>query len=285
MASLVSRLKPPPLSDARWLQAAVLLAYALAAREIFYFERTYAMLAACVAWAVALDLLLGFFYFDRLIFPLSALIIGLADSFLVDSRLTAFFLLVISLSILSKVFVTYRGRHFFNPANFGVVLAVQFLPNQVALVPHLFSGYIWPSVVFAALGLATALRARQMPVVLGWVGGFILMAALRSQFPGSNGWEAFGPLISTSMLLFMFHMLTDPGTTPRTAAMKVSFGVLAAIIDGVLRIAGIPHTPYYALFVIGALLPFIRNEEDRQTALRGAPPPPATEPTPANPAG
>src|SRR5579871_2944301 len=156
VAALLNRLRPPPLRDARWLQAAVLLGYALAARELFFFERTHAMLAACVAWGVALDLFLGYFFYDRLVFPLSALIIALTDSFLVDSRLTVFFLLVVTLSILSKAFVTYRGRHFFNPANFGVVVAVQFLPNQVALVPQLFSGYLWPSVVFAVLGVATA---------------------------------------------------------------------------------------------------------------------------------
>src|SRR5207245_1784378 len=48
--------KMPPFRDPRYVQALVLTAYAVAAREVFHFERSHLVTLGCVTWAVALDL-------------------------------------------------------------------------------------------------------------------------------------------------------------------------------------------------------------------------------------
>ncbi|MBI3556202.1 MAG: RnfABCDGE type electron transport complex subunit D [Deltaproteobacteria bacterium] len=256
-------LHAPPLRDARYLQTLILIIYAFVARAFFNFERPHFAALICVAWAVALDLFIGKFYFKKVLFPLSAVIIGLSASILIDPDHWSYFLIVVTAAVLSKALITYRGKHFFNPTNFGVVLAIQLLPNHVAAIPHLFSGYLWPSVVFAVLGLLTVVLARQTAVSFSWTAGFIAVALYRASRAGSNVWVAFGPLLSSSFLLFTFHMISDPGTTPRTWRMQIAFGLMAAFIDGLLRVYQVPHGQFYALFVVSATLCWFRAYEER----------------------
>jgi Na+-translocating ferredoxin:NAD+ oxidoreductase RnfD subunit len=254
------QLKVPSWRDARYPQTVILIAYAFAARQWFNFEREHLVTLLCVAWAVVLDLLLGRFYFKKPVFPLSAVIIGLSSSILIDARAWYYFPVVVSLACLSKAFITHRGKHFFNPTNFGVVVAIQLLPSQVAAIPHLFSGYLWPSVIFGVLGVATVIYAHQTGVTFAWMGGFLLFAIYRAIHSG-NGWVAFGPFMSSSFLLFSFHMISDPGTTPRTMRYQIIFGLLAAFVDGMLRLYQVPHGQFYALFAVSATLVWFRQLE------------------------
>lgn len=260
-----TRLGRPPFSDARYYQAAVLFGYAVSAREIFHFERTHTTTALCVAWAVALDLLLGRFYYRKLQFPLSAVIIGLASSLLVNSTTPLAYLLAVTLAILSKATLVFRGRHLFNPACFGVTVMLQLAPGLVTGMPSLFGGYVVPSLVFFALGLGVALYARQAEVSLSWIGGFVAFAALRSVLLGTSVWVALAPLFGPAFLLFSFHMISDPATTPRTRRYRIAFGLSVAAIDALLRVLRIPYGSFYALFVMCALNPWIREAEERAT--------------------
>jgi Na+-translocating ferredoxin:NAD+ oxidoreductase RnfD subunit len=262
---VIGKLSVPPLRDARWMQVAVLLAYAVVAREIFHFERTHLTTALCVLWAIALDLLLGALVYKKILFPLTPPIIGLASSLLLDARSALPYLGAVTLAVASKAALTYRGRHFMNPANFGVTVMLQLFPHQVTGMPTLFGGYLTPTLVFAALGLATVVRARQTEVSFSWILGFVVFGLLRAAVTGMRWVVALAPAFGPAFLLFSFHMISDPSTTPRTRAQRIGFGIAVALLDALLRLMRIPYGSFYALFVVCALNPWLRDREAKAT--------------------
>ena len=69
---------------------------------------------------------------------------------------------------------------------------------------------------------------------MGWLGGFLLQAVLRSQIQGTPLVAAVLPVTGMAFLLFTFYMVTDPATTPRAPLPQFAFGVAVAAAYGVL---------------------------------------------------
>ena len=64
----------------------------------------------------------------------------------------------------------------------------------------------------------------RVPLILGWLGGFVLQAALRSQIQGTPFVAALLPVTGMAFLLFTFYMVTDPATTPSAPLRQFAFG-------------------------------------------------------------
>ncbi len=258
----------PPLSDARYLQLGILFAYAIIAREVFHLERSHWVTLGCLATAVTLDALYGKFYYHRVIAPLSAMIVAMASSLLMDSRLWWLYLVVAALGISSKALVTYKGRHIFNPGNFGVALLLLLIPDQVVGMPQLFESRLAYGASFFALGLALVLYARQAQVSLSWLSGFAAFATIRAVLKGAKLLVVLAPILSPGILLFTFHMISDPATTPRTRRMRLAFGFSVAALDAAMRLLAIPNSPIYSLFAVSMLTPWIREFETGERPVR-----------------
>jgi len=260
------KLKIPTLRDPRYVQVSILLSYCLVAREFFHFERTHWTSAACIGISILLDLLWGGVRFKKFNFPISAVIIGCASSLLMDSRSPWIYITAAALAASSKAFITYKGRHIFNPANFGVTCMLLLLPDQAASMPHLFAGYVVPSIVFLSLGLFTVLWARQSEISLSWILGFLVFGVIRAEMKGIPVARVLAPMLGPGLLLFSFHMISDPGTTPRTRPLRFAFGIAVAAIDSVFRYHEIPSSPLFALLITAVSIPFIRDYEERKLA-------------------
>ncbi len=65
-----------------------------------------------------------------------------------------------------------------------------------------------------------------MPLILGWLGGFLLQAVLRSQIQGTPLVAAILPITGMAFLLFTFYMVTDPATTPVSPRDQFVFGAV-----------------------------------------------------------
>jgi Na+-translocating ferredoxin:NAD+ oxidoreductase RnfD subunit len=128
-------------------------------------------------------------------------------------------------------------------------------------MPSLFGGYLTPTLVFALLGLVTIVWARQTTVSLAWIGGFIALAFVRSAITGMNVVVALAPALGPAFLLFSFHMISDPSTTPRTRNQRIAFGLAVALIDASVRLLRIPYGSFYALFLVCVFNPWLRDRE------------------------
>jgi enediyne biosynthesis protein E5 len=159
-----------------------------------------------------------------------------------------------------------RGsRHFLNPSNFGITLTLLVFSYVGIAQPYMFTeklnatgSWALPAVLVCAGTFLNGRFTHRLPLVAGWVGGFVLQALTRWWLFGNLPLASLMPLTGVALLLFTFYMVTDPATTPVPAWRQLGFGAAVAATYGVLLAAHVVFTPFFALTVVatgrGALL-------------------------------
>ncbi|WP_406631192.1 enediyne biosynthesis protein UnbU [Amycolatopsis sp. WGS_07] len=159
-----------------------------------------------------------------------------------------------------RVRIGGKSRHVLNPSNVGIV-AVLLLFGWVGIAPpYEFTEWVtggWGAVVPALLLIAgTMLNAQltgKVPLILGWVGGFLAQALLRALFTDISLVSAVLPITGTAFVLFTNYMITDPGTTPSSRRNQVVFGLATAAAYGVLVQLHVVFGLFFALTITCAL--------------------------------
>jgi Na+-transporting NADH:ubiquinone oxidoreductase subunit NqrB len=188
---------------------------------------------------------------------LSAIITALGLSLLLKTNdlYIAFFVGVIAIS--AKFIFRYNGRHFINPANFGLSIAV-------------LSGYAWLSpsqwgfegtlfFLIGVLGSVVSSKAKRIDVALVFLGTLLLLQFGRSIF--YLGWPKdflLQQFTNGSLLLFTFFMITDPVSTPKNKWHRWIWAAgIASFSFYLSNFYFINGAPIFALFAFGFLTPII----------------------------
>ena len=155
-----------------------------------------------------------------------------------------------AVALLSKHLIVHRGRHVFNPSNFGLVLCFLLLGPERADPLAFWWGPLSPWLVLALAlivggGLAILSRLRLLVIAvtfwLTFAAGVGVLAASGHEMTASwhlgpiAGWELWRVLVtSPEILVFLFFMITDPRTTPASQAGRrayaIAVGFLAALL-------------------------------------------------------
>jgi enediyne biosynthesis protein E5 len=203
-------------------------------------------------------------------FLLSAHITGLAVSMLLyanERLLPIAFAAVVAISskYLFRVGTNGRSRHFFNPSNLGITLTLLAFPWVGIAQPYMFTenlsgagDWILPGLIVCTGSLLNAKLTKRMPLILAWLGGFVLQAAVRHLLLGNLLLASLNPMTGVAFLLFTFYMVTDPATTPSTVRGQVAFGAGVAAAYGALMSLHVVFGLFFALTFVcavrGALL-------------------------------
>jgi enediyne biosynthesis protein E4 len=247
------------------LQVSVLTSYSIVAREFFYFERPHSTTFFIIIFTVLFDYLLGRFYFKKNRFPYSSLITGFACSLLIDSHYAIIYFFAAILSILSKAYLRYGNRHIFNPANFGVCVVLIFIPELTTGMPQLFASDQTAFIIFLIIGLIVSYKAKVLDTSLSFIFFFLFFGLVRSGFETYGLYFAAQLTTSPAMLLYIFHMITDPMTTPKSRKLRFGWGFGLAFIDSIFRQMEIPYGNFYAQFILSLSFPFVLKYEDAVT--------------------
>lgn len=155
-----------------------------------------------------------------------------------------------------RVPVAGRWRHVLNPSNTGIVLVLLLFPSVGIAPPYEFTEWIsgWLDALVPALLLiaGTMLNAKltgRMPLILGWVGGFVVQAVLRAAVTDVSLVSALLPVTGTAFVLFTNYMITDPGTTPARPRDQALFGATAAAAYGLLVQLHVVFGLFFALVI------------------------------------
>jgi len=177
-------------------------------------------------------------------FLLSAHITGLAVSMLLfaNRRLQAVaFAAVVAIAskYLFRVKVDGGTRHVFNPSNLGITATLLAFPWVGMVQPYMFTetvsgGWDWflPALVICTGSLLNARLTKKLPLIAGWVGGFVAQAVVRHFLFGNLLLASLNPMTGVAFLLFTFYMITDPATTPRAPRGQIAFGAAVAAAYG-----------------------------------------------------
>jgi Na+-translocating ferredoxin:NAD+ oxidoreductase RnfD subunit len=251
----------PPWHDVRWLQFVLHIGSSFVARSVFNIPREHWVAFGCLALGLGLDLLFGRFIYKKINFPLSAGVAGLGGCTLIYSPHYYVYWAMVVVAISSKALITYRGRHMFNPTNFALVVLLLLFPRDVTSMSSLFSGSLLTPLVFFATGSLTVLYARQALIAYTWIAGYLLFGVLRGLAFGHPLILTTGECLSPVFLMFAFHMITDPATTPRTPRFQIAFALTAALFDSILRELQVPNSYFFALFAVYPVLPWVLEYE------------------------
>ncbi len=181
----------------------------------------------------------------------SAYITGISVGILVRSPAFWPYVICSIVSIMSKYVLRLKGRHIWNPSNFGISVLLFLAPETVATLSIQWGNYLLPMVVIWCLGSVIIWRVRRFHITATYVTCFIAFALLRSYITGSPWQSEIAPLTGPMYQLFIFFMVTDPKTTVRSKTWQCIVVALVALVEMILRLEQVVYAPFYALFLVG----------------------------------
>ena len=187
----------------------------------------------------------------------SAYITGISVGILIRSTSIWPYIITAVLSIMSKYILKYKGRHLWNPSNFGISWMLFMAPLDVAGLSIQWGSNFLGLAVIWVLGLAIVYRAKRFHVTIAYVISFVILAYVRSLIVGDTFLAEVSPLTGPMYQLFIFFMITDPGTSVSTRKGRIIVVILVALVEFVLRLNSFIYAPFYALFLVGPVAKYI----------------------------
>jgi Na+-transporting NADH:ubiquinone oxidoreductase subunit NqrB len=187
----------------------------------------------------------------------SAYITGLSLSLLLRANSFLTMALAGFLSIVSKFIFRYRGKHFFNPSNFGII-ATGVLTGDAWVSPGQWGEDAWLALIFIGAGLVVLQRVGRWDTAVAFLGTYALLEALRNLWLGWT-WDVVGHrLRSGSLLLFALFMIPDPRSIPDACwGRRVWAGSVALLTFIFKNYYFISTAPFWALFLLAPVTVWI----------------------------
>jgi hypothetical protein len=269
----------PTLRDPRLHLAAVITSLQVLGQVAFDFRLSIAQILVAVLTSAILEVGIAFRRQRVIMWPASALLTGNGVAFILRVPGTEhgdwwsmegawIFAATSAIALLSKYLITFRGRHVFNPSNFGLVPCFLLLGPERADPLEFWWGPLSPALVLAlaiivAGGFAILGRLHLVEIAVGfWLAfaaGIAVLAASGhtmtaawhvGPIEGAEFWRVL--VTSPEILVFLFFMITDPRTIPESPKARRAYAVGVGLL-ATLLIA--PQTTEFAtkVAVLGAL--------------------------------
>ncbi|BAZ17262.1 hypothetical protein NIES4071_91400 [Calothrix sp. NIES-4071] len=137
-------------------------------------------------------------------------------------------------AIVSKFVFKVGDKHFFNPANFGIITALVFT-NDAWVSPGQWGEDWWYALVFAGCGGIVLKRVGRWDTTAAFLGAYSLLEAVRNLWLGWT-WDVYWHrLMSGSLILFALFMVTDPRSIPNTSTSRIAWALCIAALSFILR--------------------------------------------------
>ncbi len=303
----------PKLGDPRLKLSATIFTLTALGLTILDFQVSIPQILLCILLSAVTEAFLTYRRDHVLVWPASSIQTGVSVGFIFrvggtehgdywSLRGLHIFVFVIALSLLPKYLIRRNGRHIFNPSNIGLAWALLLIGPS-----HVFSEHLWWAPLGAPVLIAMAVilgggfwvlrQVKMLPMVMTFLATFfILIAAFalagRSYYAtwhdgpvgGSFYWLTIA--LSPELLIFVFFMITDPQTAPKSPLGRHIYAVATAFTAaGLILIQptefGIKVAILSSLLLTCALVPWFERLATRiQDRRSDASPPPRSAPDP-----
>ncbi|HEX5716435.1 MAG TPA: RnfABCDGE type electron transport complex subunit D [Thermoanaerobaculia bacterium] len=194
--------------------------------------------------------------------PKSALISGLSLCLLLrtDASALGVALGVVAavITIAGKFVIRWRGKHLFNPTNFGIVALMLATDGRVWVSPGQWGSAALFGFLVACLGGLVVNRATRSDVTYAFLASYLGVVFGRALWLGQPWTIPFHQLASGAFLIFTFFMISDPKTTPDSRAGRLLFALLVALGAGYVHfVLYRPNGLILALFFLSPIVPLI----------------------------
>jgi Na+-translocating ferredoxin:NAD+ oxidoreductase RnfD subunit len=237
--------------DNRYIAPAFITCILLVGHLSFGILESYPKTLLAIVASIALELALGRLFLHKWLNIASAYITGISVGILVRSPAYWPYVLCAAISITSKYVLRVKGRHIWNPSNFGISVMLFLAADTVASLSIQWGNYLLPMLVIWALGSIIIARLHRFHITGIYVASFLAFAFLRSWMTGSPWQSEVAPITGPMYQLFIFFMITDPKTTVRSKPGQCIVVFLVALVEMILRLRQVVYAPFYALFIVG----------------------------------
>lgn len=217
----------------------------------------YIYIVVSICTAILAEIILSKLLLGKIKSFASAYITGISVGILIRSTMMWPYIVTALLSIMSKYVLRYKGRHLWNPSNFGISWMLFMAPLDVAGLSIQWGSNFVGLIVIWVLGLVIVYRAKRFHVTIAYVISFIALAYVRSLIVDDTFLAEVSPLTGPMYQLFIFFMITDPPTSVSTRKGRILVVVLVALVEFILRLNNFIYAPFYALFLVGPLAKYI----------------------------
>ena len=137
--------------------------------------------------SIALELVLGRIFYRKWLHPASAYITGISVGILIRSPAFWPYALCSAISITSKYVLRVKGRHLWNPSNFGISVMLFLAGDTVASLSIQWGNYLWPMLVIWVLGSLIIWRLQRFHITATYVVSFVVFACCEAGSPAAPG--------------------------------------------------------------------------------------------------
>ncbi|KAM3092905.1 RnfABCDGE type electron transport complex subunit D [Phormidesmis sp. 146-35] len=183
----------------------------------------------------------------------SALITALGLSLLLRADHYSTIVLASVAAILSKRLLRVGKKHLFNPANFGIIVALLFT-SDAWVSPGQWGEEGWYALLFLGAGGLVLRRVGRWDTTIAFLATYLGLEAVRNAWLGWT-WDVWGHrLMSGSLLMFALFMITDPRTIPNSRTGRIIWAMAIAFLTFILRNQFFVSTAvFWALFALAPL--------------------------------
>jgi Na+-transporting NADH:ubiquinone oxidoreductase subunit NqrB len=190
--------------------------------------------------------------------PKSALISGLSLCLLLRTGSLALGVVAALVTIAGKFAIRWRGKHLFNPTNFGLVALMLATDGKVWVSPGQWGSAALFGFLVACLGGLVVNRATRSDVTYAFLASYLGVVFGRALWLGQPLTIPFHQLASGAFLIFTFFMISDPKTTPDSRVGRLLFALLVALGAGYVHfVLYRPNGLILALFFLSPIVPLI----------------------------
>jgi enediyne biosynthesis protein E5 len=237
--------------DNRFLPPLLITCILLTAHLSFGILESYQRTALAIATAIVAELVMGRLTYGGWPHLASAYITGISVGILVRSPFLWPYILCSLISIASKYVLRFKGRHLWNPSNFGLSAILFLAPDTVSHLSIQWGNVAAPMVIIWLLGFVITWRVGRLHISLTYVVSFLLLSLVRSSVTGTPWLATVAPITGPMYQLFVFFMTTDPRTTVSDKRAQCVVVFLVAVVEMILRLNEVIYAPFYALFLVG----------------------------------
>lgn len=158
----------------------------------------------------------------------SSLITALGLSLLLRANHPAVLMFAGFSAIASKFLLRYQDKHFFNPGNFGIIMALLFTNNAWVSPGQWGTDWWYLLLFFSAAGLVLN-KVGRWDTSITFLVGYGSLEIIRNFWLGWSWDVVTHQLTSGSLLIFAFFMLTDPRSIPNGKQGRI-FWVMGIVL-------------------------------------------------------
>jgi enediyne biosynthesis protein E5 len=245
--------RPTRRFDQRYLAPLLITSVLVVGQITFGFLESWSRTFLAIGTAIVTELVVVRALYGKWPHLASAYVSGISVGILVRSPAFWPYALCAAISIVSKYVLRIRGRHIWNPTNFGVVAMLLLAPDVVAGLSVQWGNNLLPMVFVWMFGTVILYTVGRLNITVTYVVAFLGLAVVRAWYTGHPVLSEIAPITGPMYQLFIFFMITDPKTTvgPKWAQSVVV--IVIALLEMVFRLMQFVYAPFYALFVVGPI--------------------------------